>query len=78
VSKFSRHPVRNNRFYSPDIGRFISADPLGMVDGPNVCKSAGFFYGICRNEEELFTDSGVYLNQSPACMSIRMKKVNVG
>jgi RHS repeat-associated protein len=24
-----------NRYYDPDLGRFISADPLGYVDGPN-------------------------------------------
>ena len=32
-----------NRFYSPDLGRFISSDPLGLVDGPNT-------YGFCGGD----------------------------
>ncbi|MCK6473194.1 MAG: RHS repeat-associated core domain-containing protein [Planctomycetes bacterium] len=30
-----------NRFYDPSIGRFISQDPLGMVDGPNMYNFCG-------------------------------------
>ncbi len=32
-----------NRFYDPDTGRFLSPDPLGTVDGPNV-------YGFCGGD----------------------------
>src|SRR5512146_956422 len=38
-----------NRFYSPDLGRFISSDPLGMVDGPNT-------YGFCGGDPVNATD----------------------
>ncbi len=30
-----------NRFYSPSLGRFMSMDPKGMVDGPNMYNYAG-------------------------------------
>jgi RHS repeat-associated protein len=32
-----------NRYYDPEIGRFITADPLGYVDGPNG-------YGFVKND----------------------------
>ena len=37
------------RYYDPKIGRFITPDPLGMVDGPNV-------YLYCNNDPEDFID----------------------
>jgi RHS repeat-associated protein len=30
-----------NRYYDPELGRFISVDPMGYVDGPNVYAFAG-------------------------------------
>ncbi|MBP9825305.1 MAG: hypothetical protein KBF21_13860 [Thermoanaerobaculia bacterium] len=30
-----------NRFYDPELGRFISADPLGYIDGPSMYGFAG-------------------------------------
>jgi len=41
---YARH-----RFYDPELGRFISADPLEYVDGPNV-------YAYARNNPLAFTD----------------------
>lgn len=32
-----------NRYYDPELGRFITADPLGYVDGPNL-------YGFAMND----------------------------
>jgi RHS repeat-associated protein len=37
------------RYYDPRIGRFITKDPLGMVDGPNL-------YVYCGNNAVNFTD----------------------
>ncbi|MEM7586358.1 MAG: RHS repeat-associated core domain-containing protein, partial [Acidobacteriota bacterium] len=31
-----------NRYYDPELGRFISADPLGYVDGPSMYQFAGY------------------------------------
>ena len=48
-----------NRYYDPEIGRFISADPLGFVDGPSVYAFAGYdpvnfadSLGLERREKE--------------------------
>ena len=38
-----------NRYYDPQIGRFITRDPLGMVDGPNL-------YSYVKNNPVNFTD----------------------
>ncbi|MGH7857283.1 MAG: RHS repeat domain-containing protein, partial [Candidatus Binatia bacterium] len=38
-----------NRFYDPELGRFISPDPLEYVDGPNV-------YAYAKNNPIAFTD----------------------
>ncbi len=37
------------RFYSPEIGRFLTPDPMLFVDGPNV-------YGYCRNNSIKYSD----------------------
>jgi len=31
-----------NRYYDPEMGRFISADPMGFVDGPSMYAFAGY------------------------------------
>jgi len=31
-----------NRYYDPELGRFITADPLGYVDGPSMYQFAGY------------------------------------
>ncbi|NJL27793.1 MAG: hypothetical protein HC897_07795 [Thermoanaerobaculia bacterium] len=43
-----------NRYYDPELGRFITPDPLGYVDGPSVYAFAGYSpfnygdpYGLC-------------------------------
>ncbi|MDD4938837.1 MAG: DUF6531 domain-containing protein [Candidatus Omnitrophica bacterium] len=38
-----------NRYYDPKVGRFITQDPLGMVDGPNM-------YAYVRNNPITFVD----------------------
>jgi RHS repeat-associated protein len=38
-----------NRYYSPKLGRFMSKDPLGMVDGPNL-------YAYVNNDPLNWTD----------------------
>ena len=44
------------RFYDPAIGRFMTPDPAGMVDGPNL-------YAYVLNDPINFTDpSGLYLD----------------
>ena len=37
------------RYYDPKIGRFLSPDPMGTIDGPNL-------YRFCRNNPLTFTD----------------------
>ena len=37
------------RYYDPEIGRFITQDPTGMIDGPNL-------YAYCRNNPVNFSD----------------------
>lgn len=46
-----------HRYYDPAIGRFITPDPLGMIDGPNVYLYAGNdpvnlvdLYGLCTEK----------------------------
>ncbi len=38
-----------NRYYDPEIGRFISEDPVGLMGGPNV-------YAYCHNDPINFID----------------------
>jgi RHS repeat-associated protein len=37
------------RYYDPTIGRFITQDPMGMIDGPNL-------YAYCKNNPVNFVD----------------------
>ncbi len=55
------------RYYNPAIGRFITADPLGMINGPNLYAYVGNNplnwidpFGLCRKmtDEELFNALG--------------------
>jgi RHS repeat-associated protein len=59
------------RYYSQSASRWISRDPLGMVDGPNV-------YGYVKNNPVKFIDfEGTYLTKAmcrEACRNLYPKK----
>jgi RHS repeat-associated protein len=38
---FFKTDLCRNRYYDPQIGRFLSMDPLGMIDGPNMYNFCG-------------------------------------
>ena len=61
-----------NRYYDPELGRFISADPMGYVDGPTMYGFAGNTpynssdpMGLKRGDKELCATSSQEHCQSP-------------
>jgi RHS repeat-associated protein len=47
------------RYYAPWLGRWTTADPAGLVDGPNV-------YGYCRGSPLLLIDNGGTNGEQPS------------
>jgi RHS repeat-associated protein len=57
-----------NRYYSPELGRFVTRDPSGFADGPNLY-IAGFVPGLLDSFGLKIEDKG--------CREFRLKKWNL-